>query len=100
MLTGLGLIIDSGWLFGTGHAAKVAGSAVIFTWVTGAIVIPAIAPTYSEPGATFPESGGMVRHARYSHGSLVGFVATWANWIAIVTVIPIEAEASIQYMSG
>ncbi|MFX7969175.1 hypothetical protein ABTK45_19980, partial [Acinetobacter baumannii] len=24
----------------------------------------------------------------------------WANWIAIVTVIPIEAEASIQYMSS
>jgi amino acid transporter len=47
----------------------------------------------------FPESGGMVRYARYSHGALVGFISAWANWIAIVSVIPIEAEASIQYMS-
>ncbi|WP_163070475.1 amino acid permease, partial [Acinetobacter baumannii] len=88
MLTGLGSIIGSGWLFGAGHAAKVAGPAAIFTWIIGAIVILAIALTYSELGAMFPESGGMVRYARYSHGSLVGFVAAWANWIAIVTVIP------------
>ena len=100
MLTGLGSIIGSGWLFGAGHAAKVAGPAAIFTWIIGAVVILAIALTYAELGAMFPESGGMVRYARYSHGSLVGFVAAWANWIAIVTVIPIEAEASIQYMSS
>ena len=48
----------------------------------------------------FPESGGMVRYSHYSHGSLVGFIGAWANWIAIVSVIPIEAEASVQYMSG
>ena len=99
MLTGLGSIIGSGWLFGAGRAAHVAGPAAIFTWIIGAVVILAIALTYAELGAMFPESGGMVRYARYSHGSLVGFVAAWANWIAIVTVIPVEAEASIQYMS-
>jgi amino acid transporter len=30
----------------------------------------------------------------------VGFVAGWAAWIAIVSVIPVEAEASVQYMSS
>jgi amino acid transporter len=99
MLTGLGSIIGSGWLFGAWKAAKIAGPAAICAWVIGAVVILAIALTYSELGAMFPESGGMVRYARYSHGSLVGFISAWANWIAIVSVIPIEAEASIQYMS-
>jgi amino acid transporter len=99
MLTGLGSIIGSGWLFGAWKAAKIAGPAAIFAWVIGAVVILAIALTYAELGATFPESGGMVRYARYSHGALVGFISAWANWIAIVSVIPIEAEASIQYMS-
>src|SRR6185437_14898546 len=47
-----------------------------------------------------PESGGMVRYGHYSHGSLVGFIAAWANWIAIVSVISVEAEASAQYMSS
>jgi amino acid transporter len=99
-MTGLGSIIGSGWLFGAWKAAKLAGPAAICAWVIGAVVILAIALTYAELGAMFPESGGMVRFARYSHGSLVGFVSAWANWIAIVSVIPIEAEASIQYMSS
>ncbi|VVE06836.1 APC family permease [Pandoraea fibrosis] len=99
MLTGLGSIIGSGWLFGAWKAAKIAGPAALLAWIIGAIVILAIALTYAELGAMFPESGGMVRYSRYSHGSLVGFIAAWANWIAIVSVIPIEAEASIQYMS-
>ncbi|RZF24265.1 APC family permease [Paraburkholderia sp. UYCP14C] len=99
LLTGLGSIIGSGWLFGAWRAAKIAGPAALCAWVIGAVVILAIALTYAELGAMFPESGGMVRYARYSHGALVGFVSAWANWIAIVSVIPIEAEASIQYMS-
>jgi amino acid transporter len=99
LLTGLGSIIGSGWLFGAWKAAEIAGPAAICAWVIGAVVILAIALTYAELGAMFPESGGMVRYARYSHGTLVGFISGWANWIAIVSVIPIEAEASIQYMS-
>src|SRR6202012_4906914 len=99
MLTGLGSIIGSGWLFGAWKAAKIAGPAAIVAWVIGAVVILAIALTYSELGAMFPESGGMVRYARYSHGALARFISAWANWIAIVSVIPIEAEPSIQYMS-
>src|SRR5258706_14716640 len=31
---------------------------------------------------------------------MVGFLAGWAAWIAIVSVIPVEAEASVQYMSS
>ncbi len=100
MLTGLGSIIGSGWLFGAWHASAIAGPAAILAWVIGAVVVLAIALTYAEMGAMFPESGGMVRYARYSHGSLVGFLAAWANWISIVSVIPIEAIASIQYMAS
>ena len=100
MLTGLGSIIGSGWLFRAWHASAIAGPAAILAWVIGAVVVLAIALTYAEMGAMFPESGGMVRYARYSHGSLVGFMAAWANWISIVSVIPIEAIASVQYMAS
>src|SRR3977135_2478270 len=48
--------------------------------------------------AMFADAVGAVRYGHYSHGSLVGFVAGWAAWIAIVSVIPVEAEASVQYM--
>ncbi|MEV8521901.1 APC family permease [Dyella marensis] len=100
MLTGLGSIIGSGWLFGAWRAAGLAGPGAIWAWVLGAAIIMTIALTYAELGAMFPESGGMVRYSHYSHGSLVGFIGAWANWIAIVSVIPVEAEASVQYMAS
>jgi amino acid transporter len=100
MLTGLGSIIGSGWLFGAWRAAHLAGPDAIWAWVIGAAVVTTIALNYAELGAMFPESGGMVRYSHYSHGSLVGFVGAWANWIAIVSVIPVEAEASVQYMAS
>ncbi len=100
MYTGLGSIIGSGWLFGAWNAAKLAGPGAVWAWVLGAAIILSIALTYAELGSMFPESGGMVRYGHYSHGSLVGFIAGWSNWIAIVSVIPVEAEASVQYMSG
>jgi amino acid transporter len=100
MFTGLGSIIGSGWLFGAWRAAQLAGPGAIWAWIIGAVVIMFIAVNYAELGAMFPESGGMVRYGQYSHGTLVGFIAAWANWIAIVSVIPVEAEASVQYMSS
>ncbi|WP_035322219.1 APC family permease [Peribacillus kribbensis] len=99
-MTGLGSIIGSGWLFGAWKAAKIAGPAAIFAWVIGMVVILTIALTYTELGAMLPEAGGMVKYTQYSHGSFVGFLAAWANWIAIVSVIPVEAIASVQYMSS
>jgi amino acid transporter len=100
MLTGLGSIIGSGWLFGAWRAAGLAGPGAVWAWVLGAAIIMTIALTYAELGAMFPESGGMVRYGHYSHGSLVGFIAAWANWIAIASATPVEAEASVQYMSS
>jgi len=100
MFTGLGSIIGSGWLFGAWRAAQLAGPGAIYAWIIGAVIILFVALTYAELGAMFPESGGAVRYGHYSHGSLVGFVAGWAAWIAIVSVIPVEAEASVQYMSS
>jgi amino acid transporter len=100
MFTGLGSIIGSGWLFGAWRAAQLAGPGAIYAWIIGAVIILFVAITYAELGAMFPESGGAVRYGHYSHGSLVGFVAGWSAWIAIVSVIPVEAEASVQYMSS
>ncbi|CAH1850678.1 APC family permease [Convivina intestini] len=99
VLLGLGSLIGSGWLFGSWEATMVAGPAAIISWVIGAIVISVIAYNYIELGTMFPESGGMSKFAQYTHGSLLGFIASWANWVSLVTLIPIEAVAAVQYMS-
>ncbi|HTY48478.1 MAG TPA: APC family permease [Steroidobacteraceae bacterium] len=100
MMTGLGSIIGSGWLFGAWRASQLAGAGAVWAWVLGAFMATTIAITYVELGSMLPESGGMVRFSHLSHGSLVGFIAAWANWITIVAVIPVEAEASVQYMAS
>jgi len=100
MLTGLGSIIGSGWLFSAWRATGLAGPGAIWAWVLGAAIIMTIAITFAELGAMFPESGGMARYSHYSHGLLVGFISAWANWIHMVATIPMEAEASVQYMAS
>ena len=87
-MLGLGSLIGSGWLFGSMESASVAGPAAIFSWIIGFVVIGVIAYNYIELGTMFPESGGMSKFAQYSHGSLVGFIASWANWISLITLIP------------
>ena len=81
----LNSLIGSGWLFGAGSAAKIAGPAAVLSWILGAVIIISIALTYVELGSMFPESGGMSRYAQYSHGPLLGFIAAWANWSYIGT---------------
>ncbi|WP_251517203.1 MULTISPECIES: APC family permease [Staphylococcus] len=99
VLLGLGSLIGSGWLFGAWEASSIAGPAAIISWIIGFIVIGSIAYNYIEIGTMFPQSGGMSNYAQYTHGSLLGFIAAWANWVSLVTIIPIEAVSAVQYMS-
>lgn len=71
-------------------ASSAAGPAAILSWIIGFIVIGTISYNYIEIGTMFPQSGGMSNYAQYSHGSLLGFIAAWANWVSLVTIIPIE----------
>ncbi|ACI50596.1 amino acid permease-associated region [Gluconacetobacter diazotrophicus PA1 5] len=100
MFTGLSAMIGSGWLFGAQRAAATAGPAASLAWLLGAVIALAIAGVATELGGMFPVAGGMVRYANLTHGPLVGFMAASANWLSIVSVVPVEAEASVQYMSS
>ncbi len=97
---GLSAIIGSGWMFGSSEAAKVAGPAAILAWIIGALLVFVIAIVYVEIGTMFPEDGAMSRFAMYTHGSLLGHISSWANWLSLLAILPIEAVASVQYMSS
>lgn len=57
VMLALSSLIGSGWLFGSGTAARVAGPAAIISWVIGAAIMILIAFNYVELGTMFPESG-------------------------------------------
>ncbi|MQS51959.1 APC family permease [Companilactobacillus mishanensis] len=100
VMFGLSAIIGSGWMFGSAQAAKVAGPAAILSWTIGAILVFIIAIVYVEIGTMFPEDGAMSRFAMYTHGSLLGHISSWANWLSLLAIMPIESVASVQYMSS
>ncbi|WP_052230293.1 APC family permease [Streptomyces sp. CT34] len=99
-MIGVGSIFGSGWLFGAGAAAQVAGPAALVAWVIGVIFIGMIAMSYAEVGAAYPVPGGMARYGHLSHGPVLGFLTGWAVWIAVASLVPIESIAATQYMTS
>ncbi|MCF3142041.1 APC family permease [Streptomyces platensis] len=100
IMIGIGSIFGSGWLFGAGSAAQVAGPAALVAWVIGVIFIGMIAMSYAEVGSAYPIPGGMARYGHLSHGPVLGFLTGWAVWIATASLIPIESIAATQYMTS
>lgn len=100
LFAGVGSVIGSGWLFGAFNAAKQAGPGSVIAWTLGAAMILTIALSYSELGAMFPVSGGVVRYPHFAFGGLASYTAGWINWLAAASVAPIEVEAALQYATN
>jgi amino acid transporter len=90
-------IIGSGWLFAPLYAAKVAGPAVIFSWMIGGFAAILIAFTYAELSTMLPITGGTAHIPQLSHGAFASFVFSWIAWITTLMLAPIEVQAVLQY---
>ncbi|WP_108650280.1 APC family permease [Dongshaea marina] len=99
LMTSLGAMIGSGWLFGAMYAAQLAGPAAIISWVIGGILLIIIGLNYAELATALPLTGGIVRFTHITHGSVVSFIATWLAWLSCVATAPTEAQAMLQYAS-
>jgi amino acid transporter len=75
-------MVGSGWLFGSYHAAKIAGPLSIGSWVLGAIIIMLIALCFAELAALFPRSGALVHMSHASHGEGLGRIWCWLLFLA------------------
>ena len=92
-------IIGSAWLFAPLYAAKIAGSAVLLSWLIGGFATIVIALTFAELSTALPVAGGTTRFAQLTQGRLTGFVISWVSWLSCVTMPPIEVQAVLQYTS-
>jgi amino acid transporter len=96
----LGSVIGSGWLFGARNAASVAGPAAILSWPIAGVMLLVIILAYAELAPSYPVAGGMYRLAHYSYGGLGGFTMGWVSWLFSMSLIAIEVEAALEYLSG
>ncbi len=99
MLNAMGMI-GSGWLFAELYTSSYAGPfGSIFSWLLGGIIVLFMALTFMEVSSAFPKAGGSTPIGEFSHGKLVGFIAGWGAWLSDVMTPPIEAIASVTYLS-
>lgn len=97
LMTSLGAMIGSGWLFGALYAAQIAGPAAIFSWVIGGLLLIIIGLNYAELSTALPLAGGISRYTHITHGSFVSFTVTWLAWLPCVATAPTEAQAILEY---
>lgn len=99
MMTGITSIVGSGWLLATQKISNVAGPAGILAWGVGMIIAILIALFCIEIGTAHPSAGGIGSYSNVTHGRFSGFLTQWINWLSILAVPAVEAQAIVQYLS-
>lgn len=95
---GVSSMIGSGWLFAPEKAAQVAGSGAIFAWLIGAVLVGLLGLCFAEIAALFPKRGLSAIIPSLSHNRYFAFPFAIANWLGVVAVIALEADACVQYL--
>ncbi len=99
MMTGITSIVGSGWLLATQKITAVAGPAGILAWIVGMFVAVLIAFFCIEIGTVNPSAGGVGYYSGLTHGRFSGFITQWVNWLSVLAVPAVEAQAIVQYLS-
>ncbi len=100
LFASVGGMIGSGWLFGALNAAKIAGPASVISWIIGGIAVLLLAFVYAELTTMFPRPGAVIVFPKLCHGMLAAQVMSWINFLAYVSVAPVEAVAVISYTNN
>src|ERR1700679_499605 len=97
LFSSIGGMIGSGWLFGALNAARIAGPAALISWVIGGIAVLLLALVFAELSTMFPRPGAVIVFPKLCFGPLAAQVMSWINFLAYISVAPVEAVAVISY---
>jgi amino acid transporter len=100
LFASIGGMVGSGWLFGALNAAKIAGPAALISWVIGGIAVLLLALVYAELSTLFPRPGAVIVFPKLCFGSLAAQIMSWVNFLAYVSVAPVEAVAVVSYANN
>jgi len=74
---GIGSIVGTGIFVATGQGAKMAGPAVIVSFIIAAITSALCALTYSELASMFPVSGSTYSYSYVAFGEIIAWIIGW-----------------------
>ena len=98
-MVAVGGSIGTGLLLGSGAAVSVAGPAIIFTYLIGAVIAFVVTMALGEVSARHPEAGSFGVAAELYLGPWAGFVTRYGYWISIVLSVGAEQVAAATYMN-
>ncbi len=100
LFASLGGMIGSGWLFGALKAAKIAGPASLISWVIGGLAVLLLGFVFAELSTMFPRPGAVIVFPKLCFGMLAARIFSWINFLAYVSVAPVEAVAVLTYANN
>lgn len=95
-----GGVIGSGWVLGAVAADQRAGSAAVYSWLIGGVLMLAVAAVMVELGTAAPKTGGLVFLPLQSCGPLVATVSAAGLWVFYVVNPASEAAAITSGLSA
>ncbi|MEM9243425.1 MAG: APC family permease [Pseudomonadota bacterium] len=98
-LIAISTILGSGWLLAPGFVFSQAGTYGIYSWIIAFLMILLIALCFAETCSMIPRDGSTTVLPRITHGYLVSSIFGVLSWLSWLALVPIEAQATIQYLS-
>ena len=90
--------IGTGLLLGSGAAIKIAGPAVVLSYVIGAAIAFTVTMALGEMASAHPAAGSFGVYAELYLNNWAGFVARYGYWFALVIAVGGELVAAATYM--
>ena len=90
--------IGTGLLLGSGAAIKIAGPAVVLSYVIGAAIAFTVTMALGEMASAHPVAGSFGVYAELYLNDWAGFVARYGYWFAVVIAVGGELVAAATYM--
>lgn len=90
--------IGTGLLLGSGAAIKIAGPAVVLSYMIGAAIAFTVTMALGEMASAHPAAGSFGVYAELYLNNWAGFVARYGYWFAVVIAVGGELVAAATYM--
>src|SRR5215831_4330603 len=94
----VGCSIGTGLLLGSGAAVQIAGPAIIFSYLIGAVISFIVTMALGEIACRHPEAGSFGVAAEIYLGPWAGFVTRYGYWFSILLSVGAEMTAAATYM--
>lgn len=99
VMMALGSAIGTGLFVGTGSAIKLAGPAVMISYLVGCLLLVLVMRALGEMAAADPASGSFSTYAGKALGPTAGRALGWLWWIQMVIVVAAESTAAAQIVA-